>query len=341
MTIKNKNGRMTVAAIIITVTIVGIFQTSLVTAKKDPQADDHEFIFVGGLQRSGTTKLTQIIASLDEKHISELGDVIPEKNFINVKLWESLKKEGKFIQKVLPVAEPPTGVQCVNKANQKKYHKTESMYSRENAAQLWAQFSVAWDLEKPILIEKTPENMLMLRALRTLFPHRKAHFVIIIRHPAITASAQQKWVRYQSVEATLLNWFSCYSIFESDLAVLSSVYIVYYEHLAHWPAQTMAALIARIQSNSLRPQLYEHSLFKSKSLSPRSIFSPKPSSLYTLNWRNPPTHFDSAFSHFGYSSSNFSLPVGLDCTSSPSFCSFLVLPDLPFVKQAFSGYPSQ
>ncbi|KAK3237325.1 hypothetical protein CYMTET_52589, partial [Cymbomonas tetramitiformis] len=57
---------------------------------------------------------------------------------------------------------------------------------------LFRQWARMWDLEKPVLLEKSPPNMMWMRFLQGMFP-TASRFVVITRHPLAVSLAHRKW----------------------------------------------------------------------------------------------------------------------------------------------------
>src|ERR1039457_3081490 len=62
-------------------------------------------------------------------------------------------------------------------AHMTEAHPLATDVSRRTLASEWGRY---WDLDRPVLIEKSPPNMIKMRFLQALFPH--AHFVVMVRH---------------------------------------------------------------------------------------------------------------------------------------------------------------
>ena len=60
--------------------------------------------------------------------------------------------------------------------------------TRERLSEEWSRY---WDLTKPVLLEKSPPNLIRTRFFAALFPN--SVFVNILRHPVAVAYATKKW----------------------------------------------------------------------------------------------------------------------------------------------------
>lgn len=204
--------------------------------------DGARLIFVAGLHRSGTTPLARTMA--EHPDISGLSDT-------GVK-----EDEGQHLQPVYPKAKLYGGPGRF--ANDPRSHLTESseLVSPENARRLVEAWSPYWDLTKPLLLEKSPPNVVMGRFLQALFPG--SAFVTVIRHPVIVALSTVKWRRllsrnfqnYTSVESMVGHWLAAHDTFLRDLPHLSRVHVLRYEDLVTDPVAGLAPLQALLGLDS-------------------------------------------------------------------------------------------
>ena len=83
-----------------------------------------------------------------------------------------------------------------------------------SATRLYAQWSVWWDTARPVLVEKTPENLLMGSFLQAAFGAPRTSFVFVMRHPLVWALAIEKWIQpefgaLRVAEERVAFWFEC------------------------------------------------------------------------------------------------------------------------------------
>lgn len=193
--------------------------------------DPARLVFVGGLHRSGTTPLATAIAAHPE--VSGLHDT-------GVK-----EDEGQHLQSVYPKAKLYGGAGRF--ALDPRSHLTEdsSLVTDQSAQRLVGEWSRYWDLDRRLLLEKSPPNLLMGRFLQALFPG--AALVIVVRHPVVVALSTHKWRRLASRSVNMHtthhqlvgHWMAAHDTFLQDLPHLTRTHIVRYEALV---ANPVAAL---------------------------------------------------------------------------------------------------
>jgi Sulfotransferase family len=187
---------------------------------------DHRLVFVGGTHRSGTTPLTRVLAG--HPQVSGFSGT------------SATEDEGQHLQDVYPPARTYGGPGRF--ALDPRSHLTEDspLATADNARRLAADWSAHWDLSRPVLVEKSPPNLVMSRFLQELFPH--ARFVMIVRHPVVVALGTDKWLRGRSLRTPMANWFAAHDTFLADLPSLRSVHVVRYESLVRDPSGELDAI---------------------------------------------------------------------------------------------------
>jgi hypothetical protein len=183
---------------------------------------EHQFIFVGGLHRSGTTLLGRLLA--EHPQISGFRDT------------GIYADEGQHVQSVYP-ADPELGGPGRFGFNSNSFLDERSpLVSPENAEKLFRQWSLYWDLQKPFLLEKSPQNLVQTRFLQALFPN--STLIIIMRHPIPVSYATKKW-SHTRIHSLIEHWLVCYERFESDRPYLNRVLVLRYENLIADPRGTL------------------------------------------------------------------------------------------------------
>jgi hypothetical protein len=189
----------------------------------------HKLVFVGGLHRSGTTPLARVLA--EHPDVSGFGATRPT---------GVTEDEGQHLQDLYPAARAYGGAGRF--ALDPRSHLTESspLVSQAGADRLLGQWAPYWDLEREVLVEKSPPNLVMTRFLQALYPD--AYFVIIVRHPVVVALSTEKWLHAKTLRTPMANWFAAHDAFAADAPRLSRVHVVKYESLVRDPAAELGAI---------------------------------------------------------------------------------------------------
>lgn len=200
---------------------------SVVTRPVAPLAGER-LVFVGGLHRSGTTPLARWLA--DSPSISGLsGTGVPE-------------DEGQHLQAVLPPAIRHGGPGRFAFARAMRETERSPRANRALAIQISRAWEPYWDLDRPLLLEKSPPNLLRARLLQKLFPG--CAFVMVVRHPIAVSLATEKWIgaptRWVAAPSLLRHWLHAHELLLADAPRLERVLVVRYEELAARPAQVLA-----------------------------------------------------------------------------------------------------
>jgi hypothetical protein len=178
---------------------------------------DHRFVFLAGLHRSGTTLLARLLAAHPE--VSGFSGTGVDAD------------EGQLLQTVYPAAQVWGGPGRFGFAPEA--HFTETQASEGMAERLFEEWSTHWDLARPLLLEKSPPNLLKTRFLQDLFP--TASFVVIIRHPIPVSIPTAKWRGTRRYDLMFKHWLHCHDLFESDRGHLERVHVLTYEELVRDP----------------------------------------------------------------------------------------------------------
>lgn len=203
--------------------------------------DNHQYIFITGLHRSGTSILFQCLRA--NPHMSGFRDTgVPE-------------DEGQHLQTVFLPASAYGGPGKFG--FNRKSHLTEmsNLVSDYNRSQLFNEWKKYWDLSKPILLEKSPINLLQMRFLQELFPN--SYFIVIIRHPLATSYATQKWSK-TSICSLIKHWLVCHETFLQDRQYINRLLTLKYENFVAVPQQTMDKIYSflGLSSEDIQSQIH-------------------------------------------------------------------------------------
>lgn len=190
-----------------------------------PGVDGHRFVFVCGLHRSGTSLLFQALRAHPEVS-GFAGTGAPE-------------DEGQHLQDLYPPASAFGGPGRFGFDPRAHLTEASPLVSETGRAALFAAWSRYWDLAKPVLLEKSPPNLIRTRFLQALFP--ASAFVVLTRHPVAVALATQKWA-HTSVGRLLHHWVVCHERYAADAPRLRRTIVVRYEDLVARPDDVMARL---------------------------------------------------------------------------------------------------
>ena len=101
--------------------------------------------------------------------------------------------EGKFVQDVYPYTYLVRDVGRDGHTIDSLLPATQAA-APDAAARLFKEWSVWWDTSKQVLLEKTPENLVMGPFLQSAFGAHRTRFIFVMRHPLVWALAIEKWI---------------------------------------------------------------------------------------------------------------------------------------------------
>jgi len=184
------------------------------TIMQNDDKTNYKYVFVCGLQRSGTSMLGRNIARLE--------------SCTGFKNTGVLQDEGQYLQDVYPPDRAYGGTGRFGFDPRAHLTETSPLLTPENIAKLRESWHSHWQKDKSICLEKTPGNLIMTRFLQAAFPD--AYFIIIRRHPVAVSMATQRWkVTLTPLHSLFEHWLRCYGIFNEDKKYLKRVYELKYE----------------------------------------------------------------------------------------------------------------
>lgn len=181
---------------------------------------------MGGLHRSGTTPLGRILS--DHPDIS---------GFQNTGAKED---EGQHLQSVYPAARKNGGPGRFARRDQTHLIETSKPPPKVAGRALLEQWTPYWDVDKPLLVEKSPPNLIMGRWLQKAFPG--SALIVIIRHPVVVALSTKKWARRTSLPRLVDHWFVAHALLEEDAQHLQRLLVIRYEDLVTAPERTLESV---------------------------------------------------------------------------------------------------
>jgi Sulfotransferase family len=190
----------------------------------------HRHAFVCGLHRSGTSLITRCLAQ--HPQISGFRDT------------GVIEDEGQFLQTVMPLETDYGGVGRFGFDARAHLTELSPLNTPDNARKLMAEWTPHWNMQRPVLIEKTPSNLLRMRLLdRLLAP---GYFIIVTRHPVASALATMKWTQ-GNIFSLLYHWVHCYRIARSDAAMVPRTLWVSYEGFVKNPAAELDRMLGFLE----------------------------------------------------------------------------------------------
>jgi hypothetical protein len=205
---------------------------------------DHRFVFIAGLHRSGTSLLFQCLR--EHPLISAFANTgVPE-------------DEGQHLQSVYETGRRYGGPGIFGFDPNAALTESSSLVREDSRSRLFADWARYWDLEKPVLLEKSPPNLIRTRFLQALFPN--SYFLVLLRHPLAVSYATQKWSG-TSLEALIEHWLVCHDRFLEDKSHLQRVLVLRYEDFVSAPRSVLETIYGflRIPAHPTGLEVLAHS----------------------------------------------------------------------------------
>ncbi len=252
---------------------------------RNSKSTARKYVFVCGLQRSGTSVLARNIGRFTECT-----------SFKNTGVPQD---EGQYLQNVYLTDTQLGGNPRYGFDPRAHLTDQSRLLTAENIAKLHASWHAHWDPAKPICLEKTPGNLIMTRFLDAAFPN--AYFVVVRRHPVPVAMANQRWrVSLSSLHYVFEHWLHCYGLFEEDKRYLERVYELRYEDYVKNPARYHQEIAEFIGASSTKERMEETSDVHNRKYLDRWV-KLRTSSRFKAYYRYIAFKYHSRFSTYGYS----------------------------------------
>ena len=225
-------------------------------------------LFVGGLQRSGTSTLAALLDELpgvgglhfDIRNATHM-ESAPWKRLIDVHTGRWMKfayfkevistggAEGKLLQDVFPYRYAVWDAKLASPYSLLAQPSALSpLLNDASRGRLWAQWRRFWTSPAHTLVDKSPENILMAPFLQAMFGRERTSFVFVMRHPLCWALVAAKWGCLWEGDATTAKapQLEC-------LSHLVDVWLAVHEQIAsQLESLADASLIAAESDNGLR-----------------------------------------------------------------------------------------
>ena len=199
--------------------------------------EGHQLVFLAGLHRSGTTLLARLLAA--HPQVSGFsGTGAPA-------------DEGQHLQSVYPSDHEYGRPGRFGFAPEMHLTESSPLVSEQSAATLFEEWSPYWDLSRPLLLEKSPPNLLKTRFLQALFPN--SAFVVVVRHPIPVSLATARWRRTRRYHRLLEHWLHCHELFEADRERLARVHVLQYEQLVRDPESVLRGIFEFLEIDPIPP----------------------------------------------------------------------------------------
>lgn len=184
--------------------------------------ENKKIVFISGLHRSGTSILHRVISSAES--VSGFDDTgVPE-------------DEGQHLQSVFKPAIAFGGPGEFAFDEDARMTEKNKLITEENKEILTEEWAEHWDTDKPILVEKSPPNLIRTRFLQEMFPN--VYFITVVRHPLAVALATKKWSK-SKVERLLKHWIKAHKIYLQDRAMIEHELCFSYEYMTKYPNEVL------------------------------------------------------------------------------------------------------
>jgi len=195
--------------------------------------DGRVLLFIGGVHKSGTTLLKQIVSTSGDVSVFE-GTGVP-------------CNEGQYLQnRIKP--DIYLGELLFGFSEEAYLTEDDSHLLGGVGEDIMRDWQGYWNHKKRIWVEKSPPNIVRTRFLQHIFPHSK--FLMMIRDPRTLFMASRKNMPWTRAEDFIEHWDRVYTAFIRDAKHLEHARLIAFEELLRAPKQ-IAGEVAEFLGTSL------------------------------------------------------------------------------------------
>ena len=177
-----------------------------------------------------------VIVGLHRSCTSILFDTIKKSNLVSGHDNSNYpKNESDWIQSIYPIADEINGIHkfCFSE----KYNLTEKSDFLLQQNRILYQWSKYWDLEKDILVQKSPSAIIHTRFIQEMLPD--SYFILIKRHPLFYYYSLYEWDNTYDIEVLLNHWIQAHKIFNIDKKKIKNVIEIKSEEFIENPLKVL------------------------------------------------------------------------------------------------------